>query len=185
LLPFDEYLPWRKLVSWPDWLIIRGKDALAGDEEVRFVSRDVPFVVAICWENLFSADVRGRVASDIAFLASTSNEAFTASEVGRKQLYRMNAFRSVENGLPVVRAATTGYSVILDADGSTLAQVVDEHGRPVDGPGYAISNIPARSRETPFRLFGDWIVGACALLLLVVVSLQRVAKPEEDGPCSI
>ena len=78
LLPFDEYLPWRGWMPWPSSLALDGRDAIPGEDTVRFASHAIPFAIAICWENLFGSDIRRRIEANTAFLASISRKLIVA-----------------------------------------------------------------------------------------------------------
>ena len=92
---------------------------------------------------------------------STTNEAFTPTTSGRRQLFAQNALRAAENGVPVVRAATTGISAIIGPDGAVAAAVEDAAGRREDVAGFAIASLPLGLPPTPYRRYGDWLVALC------------------------
>lgn len=58
--------------------------------------------------------------------------------------------RAVEEGLPVVRAANTGISAIIDANGEIVARL--DTGR----TDVINESLPAARTATPYGRFGDW-----------------------------
>lgn len=80
--------------------------------------------------------------------------------------------RAVEEGLPLVRAANTGISAVVDAYGRT--QVLLELGT----PGIIDTRLRRPLPPTPYARFGDGTALALVLLAWAVVELRpRLQKP--------
>jgi apolipoprotein N-acyltransferase len=166
LLPFNEYVPLRAAVDWPDWIAADLADAVPGRTWSRFELDGYRFAVLICWENLFPHDFRA--ASEGAdFVVSLTNEAFTESPVAHQQMLDMNRFRAIESGVWIVRAATTAASAGIAPSGELVAQV-REAGAGAFG-AFSLDFAPGAS-PTLYRRFGDWIVALLALLLAAVAA---------------
>jgi apolipoprotein N-acyltransferase len=177
LLPFNEYIPLRGVAPWPSWIAAPMTDARRGGERTVFRVNGIRFGTLICWENLFSSDFRAAVAQGVDLMASMSNEAFIASGPGRHQLFAINAFHAVENGVPVVRAATTGVSAVVSPRGEIVARVSDGQGRDLDVEGFAVRDVPVRRGDTPYVRFGDWLLP----LLTGVLGAAIATRPRERG----
>jgi apolipoprotein N-acyltransferase len=157
LLPFNEYVPARSWIDWPEWIVTEMVDARAGDAVTQFQVEGERVGVLICWENLFPADFRRRVADGADFVLSATSEAFDRHGSAREQLAAINAVRAAENGVAIVRAATTGVSAIIDPDGGIAERVADSNGRYLDVEGAIVREIPIGSSSTPYRRMGDWL----------------------------
>jgi apolipoprotein N-acyltransferase len=177
LLPFNEYIPLRGVVPWPSWIAAEMTDALVGTERTVFSVNGIRFGTLICWENLFSGDFRGTVAQGVDLMASMSNEAFIGSGPGRHQLFAINAFHAVENGVPLVRAATTGVSAVVSPRGEIVARVRDGQGRDLDVEGFAVRDVPVRRGDTPYVRFGDWLLP----VLLGVLGAAVATRPRRPA----
>jgi apolipoprotein N-acyltransferase len=179
LLPFNEYTPLRRVVPWPDWIATATQDAEPGSERTVFRVGDARFGALICWENLFGGEFRRAAAPGVDFVVSLTNEGFTETGPGRHQLLAVNAFRAVENGIAVARAATTGVSGFVAPGGTLEDRVSDAAGRDLDVEGFRVHDVPLARRPTPYRRFGDWIVAAGAAILLATVVRGRAGAPPE------
>jgi len=179
LLPFNEYTPLRRWVPWPRWIASGMQDAVPGAERTVFRVGDARFGVLICWENLFGAEFRRAAAPGVDFVVSLTNEGFTETGPGRHQLLAVNAFRAVENGVAVARAATTGVSGFVAPSGALVERVADAAGRDLDVEGFRVHAVPLARRPTPYRRFGDWIVAAGAAILLATVVRTRAGASRE------
>jgi apolipoprotein N-acyltransferase len=164
LLPFNEYLPLREWLPWPSWLAGTRPDARPGARATTFELGSARFGVLICWENLFPDTFRRIAAQDVDFVVSMTNESFVPSPMAREQLLAFNAFRAIENHTPVVRAASTGVSGMIAADGRLVARLRDERGRDVDAHGTLVGEIQLGRERTFYSRHGDWFVTALALL---------------------
>ena len=67
--------------------------------------------------------------------------------------------RAIEEGLPLVRAANTGISAVVDSYGATLAMLE------IDTSGVIDIRLPRPLPATIYARFGDW-----ALLFLMLTS---------------
>ncbi|MBN9074467.1 MAG: apolipoprotein N-acyltransferase [Rhizobiales bacterium] len=132
LVPFGEYLPLesmlnaiglRKVVTVP-------LDFSAGTERHAITlpggAKGVPF---ICYEVIFPQLVEHDVAGANAIVTVT-NDAWFGDTPGPYQHFRQAQIRAVETGLPVLRAANTGISGMIDSRGrivDALAVNVKNH----------------------------------------------------------
>ncbi len=182
LLPFNEYLPLRSLVPWPDWVASPEMvDATAGRGPTVFITEGRRYAVLICWENLFAADFRAAARQGVDFVVSLTNEAFTRSEAGHAQMFTMNLFRAIENGLPVVRVATTGISAVVAPDGRVIGRVEDVSRRTAEVYGWINVEIPAAHPPTPYLRFGDaWLV--LPALFLAASLVPRPGRRRRGSP---
>jgi apolipoprotein N-acyltransferase len=80
--------------------------------------------VLICFEAVFPDLVRHFVRDGAQFLVNITNDAWFGDSPASYQHLSMVVFRAVENRLPVVRAANTGISAVIDATGR-LSQQTD------------------------------------------------------------
>ncbi|MEO1027873.1 MAG: apolipoprotein N-acyltransferase [Pseudomonadota bacterium] len=75
-----------------------------------------PFVALICYEGLFPQITRkARPRGD--WIVLISNDGWFGYGMGPEQHFAQNAYRAIENGLPMVRVASRGRTAILDGYG--------------------------------------------------------------------
>jgi len=122
LVPFGEYLPFAGLmarlgigqfVAGPmNFVAGSGRHAI----DVPGSTSAVPFV---CYEIIFP----GLVAVDAAradLIVNVTNDAWFGDTPGPYQHFRQAQVRSVENGVPLLRAANTGISGVIDRRGRVI-----------------------------------------------------------------
>jgi apolipoprotein N-acyltransferase len=119
----------------------------------------------LCYEALFPADSRVDEARLIVNLAS---DAWFGDGVEGEQHAGAVALRAVENGVPMLRAAMSGVSFMVDARGEDLAQRSGQ-GR----PAILHADIPLESRKTVFGRFGMAAFYALMAAFLWPYALER------------
>jgi apolipoprotein N-acyltransferase len=172
LVPYGEYLPLRGLLE-PLGL-------------ARLVPGDIDFWpgpgprtldlkpwgkvgVQICYEIVFSGEVVDP-ANRPDFLFNPSNDGWFGAS-GPPQHLAQARLRAIEEGLPVLRATTTGISAVIDAEG-VVRQYIPRHtaGR-LDGL------VPPAHSPTSFARAGNMLaLGWAAALLLAALVARRRAR---------
>lgn len=179
LVPFGEYVPLRNVLPLSQ-IAASGVDFSAGPGPRTLRLPGLPPVSPmICYEAIFP----GNVVADghrPGWLLNVTNDGWFGESAGPYQHYASARLRAVEEGLPLVRAANTGISVVFDPYGRVIGRIGlgEEEHLDVRLPS-------ALPRRPPFAIAGNW---ALALLLLlatgVAYGLQRRkggARPWENG----
>jgi apolipoprotein N-acyltransferase len=122
LVPFGEFVPLRSVL--PVEKITHGNvDFSAGPGPRTLTAGSAPpFSPLICYEAIFpeaAADAGQRP----GWLLNVTNDAWFGISSGPYQHLAMARFRAIEQGVPLVRAANTGISVVTDAYGRVLAEL--------------------------------------------------------------
>jgi apolipoprotein N-acyltransferase len=126
--------------------------------------------VQICYEIIFSGRVTDR-ANRPAFLFNPSNDGWFGAW-GPPQHLAQARLRAIEEGLPVLRATTTGISAVIDAQGVVRRSIARHEPGRIDGI------VPPALPATPFARFGNRLplIWAMVLLSLCLVALRRAAR---------
>ena len=147
-VPFGEYIPLRPLFDWIPALDRVPRDMIPGDGPV--VIDGVGSVIS--FEGGFSRyALETRRAGAEVIVVNTNEASYGPDAPTSDQFIGMTRMRAVELGVPVVHAAVTGKSVVIDADGSlgpetglgTMEVLQDEYGG---------------ARATPYTDYGDAIM---------------------------
>ena len=165
LVPFGEYVPWRSVLPLQRLVQSLG-DFAPGPGPRTLAIGPHPYVgVAICYEAIFP----GHVTDDAIrpdWIFSATNDAWFGTSIGPWQHLATTRMRAVEEGLPLVRAANTGISAVVDPYGRTLAML--ELGT----PGIIDTRLPQPLPPTLYARFGDWAALALVLLTWAIVKMR-------------
>ena len=174
LTPFNEQVPLQGLVRWPRWLTGVTQGFVPGDRYTVFQVGRARFGSPICWENAFPDVFRRFVAEGANFMVSVTNEGVFGDTDGPRQTLAMNVFRAVENRVAVARAATTGVSAFIDANGAIVSRVAGAHGKDLFVPGVLVWDVPLAAQTTFYTRHGDvFAVGVALAALLGVLLAPR------------
>jgi apolipoprotein N-acyltransferase len=117
LVPFGEYVPLGPLLFFVDKVVVAIGRMSPGLSPTVFDLPSGRFGTLICYEGIFPALTRRFVAGGADFLVNITNDAWYGRSAAPYQSLAQVTLRAVENRVPVVRAANTGLSAIIDPDG--------------------------------------------------------------------
>ncbi|NNC47725.1 MAG: apolipoprotein N-acyltransferase [Sphingomonas sp.] len=163
LVPFGEYLPLRGLLEplGLSRLVAGNIDFLDGPgPDTVDVDKFGRVGMQICYEIVFSGEVVDREDRP-DFLFNPSNDGWFGAW-GPPQHFAQARMRAIEEGLPVIRATTTGISGVIDANGVVRASL----GTGIEGRLAGL--IPPAKERTLFALLGNKLALAWAVLFLVL-----------------
>ncbi|MEN9718148.1 MAG: apolipoprotein N-acyltransferase [Pseudomonadota bacterium] len=173
LVPYGEYLPLRPLLT-PLGLarLVPGDIDFWPGPGPRTLDLDQwgKAGIQICYEIVFSGRVADR-AHRPDYIFNPSNDGWFGAW-GPPQHLAQARLRALEEGLPVLRATTTGISAVIAADGR-VAQSVPPHRA-----GVLLGTIPPAYPPTLFSRWGNALALVWATLLLVV---SMVASRRRKG----
>ena len=167
LVPFGEYVPARAFLG------------RIGVERIAHGRRDYAFGPGprsiavpgapdasplICYEAIFPAEAVGETRP--GWLLNLTNDAWFGNSAGPHQHFAAARLRTIEQGLPMVRAANTGISAVVDPYGRATDQL------PLGARGVLDAALPKVRPATVYARYGDLVF---LLLLLAIAALARIA----------
>ncbi|MEM9471944.1 MAG: apolipoprotein N-acyltransferase [Pseudomonadota bacterium] len=160
LVPFGEFLPFQWLLE-PLGLrqLANLPPGFSAGSEDRVIKLDgIPaFAGFICYEAVFPRSVP--YASRPEMLVNATNDAWFGTSGGPHQHLGHARFRAIEQGVPMIRAANTGISAMIDAAGRVQARLA------LGTTGHLDVAMPLIMAATPYSVIGD--LGFLALLILI------------------
>jgi apolipoprotein N-acyltransferase len=195
LTPFGETMPYVRLWPWlQDRMLQFGANGMKFDLDfgrqmtvfnvpAASLGRHVRVVTPICFEITIANHVRalafehGQRRADV--IASITNDGwFGGWDVAREQHLQAARWRALELATPVVRAANTGVSALIDPRGRVLARGIenDPHGSQVGG--ILVGEVPLGTRTTLYARVGDllpWTALGSAFVALLASLVRRNA----------
>ncbi|MDA8017110.1 MAG: apolipoprotein N-acyltransferase [Thermoanaerobaculia bacterium] len=129
LVPFGEYVPFETLLPFVGKLARESGRFVAGEEPGLLPWAGERLGVAICYEVVFAGAVAEQVREGATLLVTITNDAWYGDTSAPWQHLRAVRFRAAENRRPMLRAALTGVSVLVDARGRVTSELdLDESG---------------------------------------------------------
>src|SRR5262249_15539641 len=165
LVPFGEYVPFAKVLFFVSQVVTAVGRMAAGLVTTVFHVDGDRFGALICYEGIFPGLTRLFVAGGADFLVNVTNDAWYGTTSAPYQHLAQAAFRTVENRVPMVRAANTGISAIIDADGRIRWQ------GPLFETLWHVDDISWPGVRTFYTRYGDVFVWACVVVSVVSLLL--------------
>jgi len=172
LVPFGEFLPFQDLL---EKIGLEQLTRLQGGfiEGTRRRMLEIPgaprALPLICYEIIFPGDIVNRNERP-SWIINLTNDGWFGISTGPYQHLQQARLRAIEQGLPVVRAANTGISAVIDPMGRIVARL----GLGVEG--VLDSSLPVAIAPTIYARSGDIPTAMMVAAALILVIRRRVAK---------
>ena len=135
----------------------------------------VPFLISpsICYEELFPALIRKGRKKGSELFVNLSNDGWYPSSKLPMQHFTQGLIRTVENGVPLIRACNTGVTGAVDSLGRVIAKLQDESGDVEKVSGCLLVKVPLDVHKTGFVLWGEApLIVFCFFFVLCVAYIQ-------------
>jgi apolipoprotein N-acyltransferase len=174
LVPFGEYLPLQSLLErlgMVQLTKLEGGFAAGERRQVLAIPGGPPMLPLICYEVIFPGELVP-AGERPGWLLNVTNDGWFGMSSGPYQHLQQARLRAIEEGLPLVRAANTGISAVIDPMGRTVASL------PLGSEGVLDAPLPRPVPPTVYAKFGDRIAGVLLAIGLagVLVRRRRVAR---------
>lgn len=134
-----------------------------------FSCHGLPFGLCICSEETYGHAMRDNRLLGARLLISLSNDGWYPHSTLTEQHFEHARLRSVEMGIPLVRATNTGVTASVSSLGTVIDRLQDD-----DVPGTLLTTIPLHQYTTLYAYAGDWtIISLSALSILAYCVSQR------------
>lgn len=170
LVPFGEYLPFQDALERLGLMQLTKVHGgfIPGDRRrILSVPRAPSLVPLICYEIIFpgAAVPPGERAG---WMLNLTNDGWFGVSPGPYQHLQQARLRAIEEGLPLVRAANTGISAVIDPLGRIIRSL------PLGREGVLDAPLPQPTAATPYVRFGN-VPAALIVMVAWVVVLRRRA----------
>ena len=177
LVPFGEYLPFQDLLERVGLTQLASVPGgfLPGGQRRRIAVPGAPDMLPlICYEAIFPGEAvpKGERPS---WLLNLTNDAWFGISFGPYQHFQQTKVRAIEEGLPLVRAANSGISAVIDPVGRVIGSL------PLGHDGLLDSALPRPAQITIYARVGDLLfmvaaIGTMAASLLIRLMRERPAS---------
>ena len=163
LVPFGEYVPFRRRLQWIDAIDQIPIDRVSGEGYDPIQQPGLPpYGTPICFENAFPSIPRTFVRDGAQFLVVPVNNASYLFTAAAAQHLQMSQMRAVETGRWVVDAGVSGISAFIDPAGAVQSRT--DLFQPVILRG----QVQTSTAQTVYVRFGDWV----PLFSLVIIAMS-------------
>jgi apolipoprotein N-acyltransferase len=163
LVPFGEYVPFRKLLFFVKQITQTLTDMSTGTERKVFTIGGHRYGVFICYESVFGDEVREFAKNGAEVFVNISDDGWYGDTSAPWQHLNMARMRAIENRRWILRDTNNGVTAAIDPFGTVRQSI----------PRHAVDALPAQygysSELTFYTVHGDWLPGLCAILSLALL----------------
>jgi len=171
LVPFGEFVPFQKYLTFLGPVVGNLGDFDSGDRYERFQTGRFSYTPMICYEVVFPDDARKALATQADALVNISNDAWFGWTASPYQHAMMAVVRAAEERKPLLRSANTGISLIADPLGDVLSSTHIYDEQVLTGDVLVAPNGP-----TLYARWGNWLPRLCLIVFLVFVLRALTVK---------
>ncbi len=174
LAPFGEYVPMASIIGFIGKVVPAISDFSPGKRLTQFDINGKKFSVLICFENSFPHVVR-EAAQGVDFLVQITNDGWFGRSAQPYQDLAIAVFRSIENGMTLIRGTNTGISCFIDPWGRISGIVHDEWNEDVFARGVGKEIVTTVAHPTFYKSYGDVFafMSAIAAFAILAVAYYR------------
>jgi apolipoprotein N-acyltransferase len=176
LVPFGEYVPFRAELQPHIHVLDRiPRDFERGHGPGIFEIAGHRVATIICFESAFGYQVRPLVRAGAQVLVVSTNNRSYERSANSAQHVAIGQMRAAETGRPVVQAAISGISAIIDANGVEHAHTALFDRTVLE------ATVKATTGETPYVRYGEWVIWCSMLALVGAIALALARRREQHA----
>lgn len=166
LVPFGEYVPYKKLLFFAKKITEPAGNFLAGTSSEPLTAGRAKIGVLICYEDVFPEIARREAALGANLLVNLTNDAWYGVSSAPFQHLAISVFRAVETKRFLVRATNSGVSAVVMPTGEiTVESRIFERA-------LMVSPVALIDQKSVYTKYGDWFAWG----LLVYVAFGVIAS---------
>ncbi len=170
LVPWGEYVPLATVLPFVRHLARHAAEFSAGSDVALLRWDGERLGMAICYEVIFPEAVAEQVRAGASLLVTISNDAWYGDTAAPRQLFRAARFRAAENRRPLLRAALTGISGVIDRHGGVEARLG------VGDVGVLRARVAGAGELSPYTR-APWLVPLASVLLAAFALAFAIVDP--------
>ena len=174
LVIFGEYVPFRRQIPFlADAFRLPGGDLVPGDKVATLKAGEWTLGPVLCFEGLFPDIAFRQALNGAQILTVMSVDDWYMGSGAPDQLRAASVWRAVETGLPLVRSASTGYSMAVNPSGDVIAEIPLRESRSI-----RVELATAKSGPFPYLP----IFPLASLASLIILPIAVAVGEKRNGP---
>lgn len=179
LAPFGETIPFENVLPFLRKIDVQGGHHYRGSQYVVYEDTPQPLSFLICYESIFPHLTRNFVHRGSRLLCNVTNDVWFGPENGPEQHAEMAVLRAVENGVPLIRAANNGVSMLVDPYGRILKR--SELLIKTEVTGAVPTAIGPTVYSSVGFLFGYVVAGMVTIMLVIQLIRRGKRRKQPTG----
>lgn len=165
LVPFGEYVPYKKILFFAKKLTQPAGNFLAGETFAPLVAGHAKLGMLICYEDVFPEIARSLVKQGAEVLTNITNDAWYGVSSAPFQHLALSVFRAIENRRFLLRATNSGVSAVVMPTGKI---VVESN---IFEQSLIVSPVTLLNEFSLYTRLGDWFAWGCLVYVALGVAM--------------
>ena len=176
LVPFGEYVPLGRFFPFINKIVVGIGDFAPGEHATPLKTDKAMIGTLICFEAIFPEVAREYVNNGARILVNITNDAWFGKSSAPYQHLSIAAFRSVETRTPMLRAANTGITTIIDHNGHirNMTELFKEDFR--------TGEVKPGTGDSIYLKIGDKPAWLAVLLTVTILLIAWIKLKKQIGP---
>ena len=176
LVPFGEYVPFRRIFSFAGGLTKEVGDFSPGTSRAALQATN-KLGVFICYESIFPDEIRQLADNGAEVFVNISNDGWYGDSGAYAQHLKQARMRAVENNRWLLRDTNTGVTAAIDPYGRVVSTIPRKIRAALDAD-YALTNV-----TTFYTRHGDWFAYLCAIISVagLLLNFRSRARTEPQS----
>ncbi|MDR0516141.1 MAG: apolipoprotein N-acyltransferase [Fibromonadaceae bacterium] len=162
LVPFSERVPFDNIFPIVNYVDLGGGGAFVPGDSLS-IWQPGNFSPLICYEAIYGSILRNAKRKGAKFIANITNDGWFYKSTAPYQHFNLVRAHAVENGIGIVRAANTGISAFIKANGKIIEKTELFEKKII------VNSMPIETRFTPYSVLGDYIEAILFMFFLLQV----------------
>lgn len=162
LVPMGEYIPLECVKKLAASYGVHG--SFTPGKEAKILGKKCPLGVSICYEETFGDLMRENKLKGAEVLVNLTSDIWYPDSLLPKQHLEHARLRTVESGLPLIRACNTGVTCVIDSLGRTVASLTEDNQWLADS---LYAKVPTYTYKTLYSYVGDLLIIGWSLLMML------------------
>lgn len=170
LVPLGEYVPLGRFLTFINKLVVGIGDFSPGERAIPLDMGSTKLGIQVCYEVIFPELARQYVQAGARVLVAITNDAWFGRSSAPYQHLAISTFRAIETRTPLIRAANTGVTAIVDQNG---------HIRTMTGifvEGFRTGEIQPGTGRSLYLTIGDAPAWLCVLVTAGIALLAWLKR---------
>ncbi len=167
LVPFGEYIPFKKVFSFIEKITNEISDFTPGKSIHNLTLKDKKISTPICYEIIYPEIVRNFIDKGGELIILISNDSWYGTTSAPYQLLSMSVLRAIENRRFILRSTSNGISAVIDPRGNIKRKI------PLNVQESFIAKFKFRNNKSFFTRFG-YMFPYFSLLFTLIFLIRKI-----------
>ena len=172
LVPFGEFLPFRKFLNFLDEIV--GINDFTSDNNIRLLetSNNLKILPIICYEIIFLNDLLNLNNINSELLINITNDAWFGDLSGPYQHFYLSRMRAVEFNKPLIRVSNNGITAVMDNYGRIIDYI------PLNKRAVVNSIVSIPNSLVNLKSYHSLILVFLFILFILAIIVNRILNDE-------